>query len=286
MNRQRRQANDMPYTRVLSSLPRADLLKLCGEFRLPRDGNVVVLRTRVKDHLNLHRDDLYADPRYTGLFPRFRRANQPPPPPPSPVSSRRSSSPASSDESWHGIQEHADGEPAGAVQQQHSPAHSYHQNPQAQLNQPQDHLDQLPSFFRDQTPNFLPPVSPFLINPDLGHPSPAIHVGNGREYPSFLIAIRSRGVGVDVYVYIRLILWSRLRLWNIDTMQSFFIGTLCSPHRHYEVYPFPRDTMQSYICIRDTMKSSLFRTLCSPHRWIITTTDHEPPNLAFRCFTF
>lgn len=237
----------MPYTRVLSSLPRADLLKLCGEFRLPRDGNVVVLRTRVKDYLNLHRDDLYADPRYTGLFPRFRRANQPPPPPPSPVSSRRSSSPASSDESWHGIQEHADGEPAGAIQnqQQHSPAHSYHHNPQAQLNQPQDHLDQLPSFFRDQTPNFLPPVSPFLINPDLGHPPPAIHVGDGREYPCFLIAIRSRGVGADVYIYIRLISWSRRRLWNIDTMQSFFIGTLCSPHT-------------------DTMKSTLFlETLCS-----------------------
>jgi hypothetical protein len=103
------QANRTPYTQVLSALRKTDLVRLCVEFRLSADGSVVRLRQRLKDYLNLHRDRLYHNARYTALFPRHRRVNQQPPAPPpssrspSPPASSRSQSPYGSDDSWHGI---------------------------------------------------------------------------------------------------------------------------------------------------------------------------------------
>ena len=104
-----------PYTQVLSTLRKTDLVRLCLEFRLPADGSVVVLRKHAKDYLNLHRDRLFWDQRFTALFPRFRRPVEPPPPssspPLSPTLSYVSTSSTVSYGSWHGVQRHDDGDP-------------------------------------------------------------------------------------------------------------------------------------------------------------------------------
>lgn len=170
---QRRQANRTPYSQVLSSIRKADLVRLCGEFGLPNDGSVVVLRNRLKDYLNLHRNALYRNPRYTALFPRFRRANQPLPPPPSTASSSvlsyRSHSVAASEESWIGIQEHDDGNNVGPaqVQQQHPPVPMQPIHP---FMQPDHH-------FQDPPP---PPPSP--SHSDRSSTPSSAHSIDGREY--------------------------------------------------------------------------------------------------------
>ena len=113
-------ANRQPYTAVLSALRKIDLLRLSIEFRLSTEGPVTVLRNRLKDHLNNHRDTLFRNPRYRVLYPRHRMPMRRPALRPS--SSRtlpstpsrsqptptpsRSVSPAQSYESWNGIQEH------------------------------------------------------------------------------------------------------------------------------------------------------------------------------------
>ena len=108
-----------PYTQLLSTLRKINLLRLCLEFHLPNDGSVLQLRDHLRDYLNLNRDTLVHNPRYTALFPRHHRVNQPPPPRTKHSTdlsyfSSRSSSPddsKSSDhsfESWHGIKAHDD----------------------------------------------------------------------------------------------------------------------------------------------------------------------------------
>ena len=180
MPQQCHQASLTPYTQVMSSLCKPDLVRLCSEFKLARDGSVVQLRNHLKHYLNLHRGHLFHNPRYTVLFPRLWGPNQPPPPPSVPTSqaiSYRSPSPAFSDETWHGVQDQDGDDISNTPQDQHlySPAHnSHHDN--------QDHFDQpLPEFFQELAHNFLPVPSPFLINPDMGHPLPATHVGEVRK---------------------------------------------------------------------------------------------------------
>lgn len=110
MPRQQVPDNRPPYTKVLSALRKNELVRLCLEFGLSNEGSVVVLRTRLKDYLNLHRETAYRNPRYKALFPKHRRFNQPPSsrsPTPgtrsSPPVSDRSPSPALSYASWDGI---------------------------------------------------------------------------------------------------------------------------------------------------------------------------------------
>lgn len=115
MPRQQQQPGRAIYTKVLSALLKPDLVRLCGEFRLPVEGSVVILRKRLKDYLNLHRNTLYYNRRYTALFPRHRRVGEPPHPLPqaphrsvSPSSSSTGSDASSSTRSfadWNGIQE-------------------------------------------------------------------------------------------------------------------------------------------------------------------------------------
>lgn len=154
MPQQCHQASLTPYTQVMSSLRKPDLVRLCSEFKLARDGSVVQLRNHLKHYLNLHRGHLFHNPRYTVLFPRLRGPNQPPPPPSVPTSqaiSYQSPSPAFSDETWHGVQDQDGDDISNTPQDQHlySPAHnSHHDN--------QDHFDQpLPEFFQEPAHNFL-----------------------------------------------------------------------------------------------------------------------------------
>jgi len=104
-----------PYKAVLSQLRKIDLLRLSAEFKLSTEGSVTVLRDRLKDYLNAHRDALFRNPRYNVLFPKRRLILRPPVPrTPPPRNSPRPStptlpsnppSPARSYESWHGIQD-------------------------------------------------------------------------------------------------------------------------------------------------------------------------------------
>ena len=103
-----RQANRSPYTKTLTALLKPDLVRLCNEFHLPHEGSVVLLRTRLKDYLNLHRDNLYRNPQYNALFPKHRRIkpNIPAPTPARSLCSSPTLSDHSSDESfasWNGI---------------------------------------------------------------------------------------------------------------------------------------------------------------------------------------
>jgi hypothetical protein len=108
-----RQPNRITYTQVLSSLRKTDLVRLCLEFRLPTEGSVVFLRSRLKNHLNTHRDTLQRNPRFNALYPKGRRrVNRAPPSetlssrPSSRTNSHSSPSPAPSYGSWNGINDH------------------------------------------------------------------------------------------------------------------------------------------------------------------------------------
>ena len=95
--------NGRPYTKVLSSLRKMELLRLCTEFRLSNEGPVVGLRNRLRDYLNLNRGNLVTNPRYRGLFPRHRRSDGTNSS--SKTLSSRESSPANSYEAWNGIED-------------------------------------------------------------------------------------------------------------------------------------------------------------------------------------
>ncbi|KAF8815626.1 hypothetical protein BYT27DRAFT_7297117 [Phlegmacium glaucopus] len=81
-----RQPKKTTYTKTLSALRKTELIRLADDLGLDSEGSVAELRTRLKDHLNENRDDLFRNPRYNGLYPRHRRHNQPPPPLPQPGS--------------------------------------------------------------------------------------------------------------------------------------------------------------------------------------------------------
>jgi hypothetical protein len=127
--RQYLRENEAPYSQVLSALRKNDLMRLCVEFGLPVDGPVVTLRHRLKDYLNLHRNTLYRNPRFTGLFPKHRKGKHDPRPKlkvrprsPSTSSSRSSHTHTDSDHSWHGIDYSAINQPDPRhVQHSHSP---------------------------------------------------------------------------------------------------------------------------------------------------------------------
>lgn len=103
MPRQQAIAGGPPYTKVLSALRKTELIRLCGEFHLHADGGVVILRNRLKDYLNLHRDAVYQNPRYRPLFPKHRRINQPAASPTPSLSPTPSEASAQSFGSWNGI---------------------------------------------------------------------------------------------------------------------------------------------------------------------------------------
>jgi hypothetical protein len=171
------------YTKLLSALRKTELVRLCLEFRLNADGSVLNLRNRLKDYLNLHRDTLYRDPRYTGLFPRHRRLNQPPPiltnssrtissnppspstPPASPGLSYAPSSPALSFASWNGIEE-----------QPHVPP--IHVHP------PVDHPPAQPHYLQEMHDHHHPHLSSAATDSQRGSPLPPVaHVAHGRKCP-------------------------------------------------------------------------------------------------------
>jgi hypothetical protein len=113
-----------PYTQTLSMLRKIDLMRLSLEFRLPTDGSVVTLRNRLRVYLNAHSETLFRNPRYRPLYPKIRRQTNPPEPvfhdsqtiPSSSSRSSRSVSPASSYESWNGIEADAFQLPPPAIQ--------------------------------------------------------------------------------------------------------------------------------------------------------------------------
>ena len=109
------QGDRRPFTMVLSALRKTELNRLCLEFRLPTDGSVVALRSRLKGYLNFNHDMLFRNPRYKALFPKHRRPPQPLPPPhppfqnlpahPSPPALSYRSSPTHSHYApWYGIE--------------------------------------------------------------------------------------------------------------------------------------------------------------------------------------
>jgi hypothetical protein len=110
-----------PFTKTLSTLRKDDLIRLSGEFDLPLDGSVATLRNRLKAHLDFHREVIYRNARYKGLYPKHRRPignrRLPPqstPEPPVVPKTRSSStslsyrnpSPTPSFASWNGIDDH------------------------------------------------------------------------------------------------------------------------------------------------------------------------------------
>lgn len=197
MSSQRRlQPARTPYTQVLSALRKVDLVRLCEEFRLPTVGSVVELRTRIKDYLNLHRETLYRNARYTALFPRFRKINQAPPPSPSPPHSPTlsyTSGPSdSSYGSWHGVDEHDDGEPAAVIQDipQQPIVQNHHHHHHEQPHQPQEHPYPVFNEIQEPHPHFLPHPSP-PPNSDHGSLHPVVHAGDGREYLHLYLCARS-----------------------------------------------------------------------------------------------
>ena len=186
--RQQARAGRTPYTRVLSSLRKTELIRLCIEFRLSTDGSVVALRNRLKDYLNLHRNTLYRNPRYNGLFPRHHHGNQRAPSSrPSSIASSRHNSPAqssqsssrsSSYESWHGIQNQL--VPPNEVPPQAVPHH-----PPAGPHQPSPNLDYIhPEEFYDHP---LPPRSPSVTNSGQGSPPPAVYAAERCKFPFITI---------------------------------------------------------------------------------------------------
>ena len=182
MPRQQRHPNRTTYTKVLSALLKPELVRLCGEFRLPTEGAVVILRKRLKDYLNLHRDTLYYNQRYTALFPRHRRAGGPPQSPPHSAhnaSSRRStstlsdaSSSARSFDAWDGIQDDP---------------HHIPLEPLQPIVQP------LPGpLAQGPAGPYPPPPSPSSSGSEPDFPPPTVHSGDSKyiSHPLFIRAPR------------------------------------------------------------------------------------------------
>ena len=218
-----------PYTQVLSALRKNDLVRLCDEFRLSTEGSVVNLRNRLKDYLNLHRNTLYRNPRYTALFPKHRKPGrpiqqpehelQPPTPPSSPGLSHRSSSRSSSHsyDSWHGIDRHTENQDDDNLSdnpllQPPQPHYRIHHPPLQQiLQQPHDphFIPALP--YAD----YLPPPSNGPANSQRGSVPPAVLLADGCKHLSITI---QRWISSFVFIYF------------LDTMKSLFIiVALCSP---------------------------------------------------------
>ena len=160
MPRQPAQHNIRPYNKLPSALRKTELIRLCDEFNLPSDGSVANLRDRVKGHLNQNRNDLFRNPRYTGLFPRLRRLrrrnrqSQSPTPPTSShtlSTGNRSSSPTHSYASWNGFE----GNPPIPVQPHQSPLSSRQVTPVPYLPNPEVDLPPLMDQIRDCRKFFL-----------------------------------------------------------------------------------------------------------------------------------
>lgn len=157
MPRQQHRANTAPYTKVLSALLKPELIRLCTDFRLPADGSVVTLRQRLKGYINLHRDLLFANPRYTALFSRHQRILQ------------RTPSPTRSPPSTH------------------SPALSYTSNRSFSPwngidDQPQEPQHPLPAP-QDLHGHYYPPPSPSVTSSGHSSATPSVaHDIGGRKY--------------------------------------------------------------------------------------------------------
>ena len=169
-----------PYSTTLSLLRRIDVLRLCLEFKISSEGTVVFLKKQIKKYLNDHRETLYRNPRYTPLYPKHRRPRNSPAPsflnsnitpshPPSPDLSYREPSPASSEESWQGIQDLRIRQPSPPFQPQPPIAPPYH--------------EASPHFPDDYDPP-IPPPSDFGWSPGPPHHVAQVH-DNRKFYFSF-----------------------------------------------------------------------------------------------------
>ena len=106
MPRQPRQPVNRPYTKLLSTLWKPELVRLCTEFELPFDGSVSELRDRAKQYLTQNNEVLYRNPRFRPLYPNIRRINQRSPTLSSTLKSPpRIPSPTPSFDSWNGIED-------------------------------------------------------------------------------------------------------------------------------------------------------------------------------------
>jgi hypothetical protein len=171
MPRQQAQPGQPPYTKVLSALLKTDLVRLCVELRLPSDGPVVGLRTRLKGYLSRHRATLATNPRFTALFPRHDRPNQqlapvlPLPHADPPPSVSILSYVDDEFEPWNGINNHD-----GSDDEQ-----------EPVLNQPPDHHE--PAIHHDP-PSPSPPPGSSLSSSSRGFSPPDIYHADERK--SFL----------------------------------------------------------------------------------------------------
>ena len=169
-----------PYTTTLSLLRKIDLMRLSLEFKLPTEGNVMILRDRLRVYLNAHSETLWKNPRFRPLYPQHRRVTQPvvqqPPETadrtPSPTPSSSSDSSADSFESWHGIEEVPAHHPLQPEPQQLPPAPA--QAPP--LNQ---HIQ---DFYPPPPPPPPPSPSPSIPASEPGFPPPSDHPDGPRKF--------------------------------------------------------------------------------------------------------
>lgn len=193
-----------PYNQLLTALRKIDLLRLSLEFRLSTEGSVVTLRNRLRDYLNLHRDTVYRNPRYTALCPRHRRAPAPrhsPSPPNSPTTlSYRSSSPEGSFDSWNGLDDAIQGHPQV-------------------IQQPLVHPPVPPMPPNNPAPHYNPSPSPSDSNSDPGSLPPDDHPPVARK---FFLSLPS---------LVTLSVFSILALCSLPIAPygCLEFGTLCSP---------------------------------------------------------
>ena len=167
------QTAQRPYTTMLSLLRKINLIRLSIELKLPTEGNIMVLKDRLRVYLNAHSETLYKNPRFQPLYPSIRRlpqaARQPALPvsnrTPSPSPSDSSESSADSFESWNGIQ--------AELPVYHQVAPVYPAQPPVV---PAEVVEQVPLDFYPPPPPPPPPSpSPSVPASDPGFPPPTDH---------------------------------------------------------------------------------------------------------------
>lgn len=165
------QFNRRPYTKLLSTLRKQELIWLCVELRLSTDGSVVDLKERLKVYLDDNHNEFAANPGYKVLYPNQRRRRHPRPP----ASHTLSSSPTLSFRSWNGI--------ADEPQQQPNP---HEHSPSPQFSPAPSH-QQLHYLHEPPEPEFvIPPQS----NSGWNHSPPAFpplnNAGSKFSTPKFI----------------------------------------------------------------------------------------------------
>jgi hypothetical protein len=191
MPRQPPQHDRRPFTKLLSTLRKPELVRLCDELELPSDGSVLSLRDRAKRHLTQNANLLFRNPRYKQLYPKHRRTNRRTPSPTSTLPSRtpsvREPSPAQSFESWHGIEEDPP-QPEDFREPSFQPSPQPYQPPDRPVS-PLDYFYVPPDDYQEVPfqPNPFPTPAP--TGSRRGSFPPAPRYGVGREFHVLLLPL-------------------------------------------------------------------------------------------------